>query len=112
MEMREEEEEEMGGRTHGDVDGVELGGGEVGAGDDEEPGDEAEAEPAGLHPAEVLEQLGVLVVVVADIAVPRLATALHRRRRHRSRPLLANSTAHSLYIVKLELMCVSVRVQR
>lgn len=68
------------------MDGVELGGGEVGAGDDEEPGDEAEAEPSGLHAAEVLEQLGVLVVVVvvAAIAVPRLTTALHGRRRHLS----------------------------
>ena len=70
------------------MDGVEFGGGEVGAGDDEEAGEEADPELAGLHAAEALEQLGV-VVEVAAIAVGHLPTALHcsSRRAHKQRHL-------------------------
>jgi hypothetical protein len=56
--------------THGDVDGVELGGGEVGAGDEEEAGDEADAELARLHAGEALDQLGV-------VAARQLPAAVH-----------------------------------
>ena len=56
--------------AHGDVDGVEFGCGEVGAGDDEEAGEEADPELAGLHSAEAIEQLGVVVeAAAAAIAV-------------------------------------------
>ena len=70
------------------MDGVEFGGGEVGAGDDEEAGEEADPELAGLHAAEALEQLGV-VVEVAAIAVGHLPPALHcsSRRAHKQRHL-------------------------
>ena len=52
------------------MDGVEFGCGEVGAGDDEEAGEEADPELAGLHAAEAIEQLGVVVeAAAAAIAV-------------------------------------------
>ena len=47
------------------MDGVEFGCGEVGAGDDEEAGEEADPELAGLHSAEAIEQLGVVVEAAA-----------------------------------------------
>ena len=55
--------------AHGDVDGVEFGGGDVGAGDDEEAGEEADPELAGLHSAEAIEQLGVVVEAAAAAAI-------------------------------------------
>jgi hypothetical protein len=62
----------------GDVDGVELGGGEVCAGDEEEAGDKVDAEVAGLDgAAEGLEQPGRVVVV--GVARRLATTALHGR---------------------------------
>jgi len=78
--------------AHGDVDGVEFGGGDVGAGDDEEAGEEADPELAVLHAAEAPEQLGVVVeaaAAAAAVAVRHLPTALHcsSRRAHKQRQL-------------------------
>jgi hypothetical protein len=69
-----------GGLTHGDVDGVELGGGEVGAGDEQEARDEGEAELAGLHAAEALHQLAVLVGGVAVRQLPAAGVHPHASR--------------------------------
>lgn len=74
--------------THGDIDGVEFGGGEVGAGDDEEAGEKAKPELAGLHGADALEQLGVKADAGAG-AVRHLPTTLHcsSRRAQKQRRL-------------------------